>query len=82
MGLKETVDPSPDGVSCEQKRAALIICLLTPHLVVSYDLGSQAMVHGKKGFDRLVYACKNVLDQPLTWLFCDMAKPCASSFLF
>lgn len=27
------------------------------------------MVHGKKGFSRLEWACKNVLNQSLTWLF-------------
>ena len=30
------------------------------------------MLHGKKGFERLVYAAKNVLNQSLTWLFCDL----------
>lgn len=30
------------------------------------------MLHGKKGFDRLLYACKNVLNQPVTWLFCNV----------
>lgn len=27
------------------------------------------MRHGKKGFDRLVYACNQIFNQPLTWLF-------------
>jgi ribonuclease P/MRP protein subunit RPP40 len=27
------------------------------------------MVHGKKGFSRLEWACKNVLNKSLTWLF-------------
>lgn len=31
------------------------------------------MFPGKKGFDRLVYACKNVLNTPVTWLFCNAA---------
>jgi ribonucleases P/MRP protein subunit RPP40 len=26
------------------------------------------MVHGKKGFDRLVYTCKNALQSPMPWL--------------
>jgi ribonuclease P/MRP protein subunit RPP40 len=30
------------------------------------------MLHGKKGFDRIVYAFKNVLSTPVTWLFCDL----------
>lgn len=28
------------------------------------------MFRGKKGFDRLIYACKNVFDKPVSWLFC------------
>lgn len=28
---------------------------------------------GKKGFDRLIYACKNALSQPLAWLFCNLS---------
>jgi len=32
------------------------------------------MKSGKKGFDRLVYACKNALNTPRTWLFCNTAK--------
>ncbi|KAK5996616.1 hypothetical protein PT974_01953 [Cladobotryum mycophilum] len=45
-----------------------------PRWKVSYDLRSPAMLHGKKGFDRLVYACKNALNQPLTWLLCNAAE--------
>lgn len=29
------------------------------------------MIHGKRGFDRLVYACKTVFNNPLTWLICN-----------
>jgi hypothetical protein len=32
------------------------------------------MLHGKKGFDRIVYAFKNVLTTPVTWLFHDLGK--------
>lgn len=32
------------------------------------------MLHGKKGFDRLVYAFKNVLTAPVTWLFTDLGE--------
>ncbi|KPM44801.1 hypothetical protein AK830_g1710 [Neonectria ditissima] len=42
--------------------------------VVSFDLRSPTMLRGKKGFGRLIYACKNVLKQPVTWLFCDVAE--------
>ena len=30
------------------------------------------MLHGKKGFERIVWAFKNVLNQSLAWLFCDL----------
>ncbi|KAL8790588.1 MAG: hypothetical protein Q9195_006268 [Heterodermia aff. obscurata] len=33
------------------------------------------MVHGKKGFERIVWACKNVLSTSLSWLFCDIGTP-------
>ncbi len=33
------------------------------------------MVSGKKGFDRLIHACKNVFSTPVTWLFCDLSSP-------
>ncbi|KAI3534633.1 ribonuclease P 40kDa subunit [Colletotrichum filicis] len=46
---------------------------LKPRWVVSYQLRDPAMFPGKKGFDRLVYACKNVLNTPMTWLFCNAA---------
>lgn len=29
------------------------------------------MLHGKRGFERLVWACKNVLNNSLAWLFHD-----------
>ncbi|KAK2016719.1 ribonuclease P 40kDa subunit [Colletotrichum eremochloae] len=44
---------------------------LKPRWVVSYQLRDPSMFHGKKGFDRLLYACKNVLNTPVTWLFCN-----------
>ena len=31
------------------------------------------MLHGKKGFERIVWSFKNVLKDPLTWLFLDLA---------
>lgn len=38
-------------------------------IVVQYDLRAPASFPGKKGYDRLLYACKNVFNQPITWLF-------------
>lgn len=34
------------------------------------------MFPGKKGFDRLIYACKNALNQRLTWLFYNLSPSC------
>ncbi|KAI1441885.1 ribonuclease P 40kDa subunit [Annulohypoxylon stygium] len=45
-----------------------------PRWIVQFDLRSPSMLHGKKGFDRLVYACKNVLNTPVTWLFHNLSK--------
>ncbi|KAI1430409.1 ribonuclease P 40kDa subunit-domain-containing protein [Xylaria sp. FL1777] len=47
---------------------------LQPRWVVEYDLRSPSALHGKKGFDRLVYACKNALNAPMTWLFCNLSN--------
>jgi ribonuclease P/MRP protein subunit RPP40 len=33
------------------------------------------MLHGKRGFERLVWACKNVLNNSLTWLFHNFQPP-------
>lgn len=30
------------------------------------------MLRGKKGFDRVVYAFKNVLTKPMTWAFINL----------
>ena len=32
------------------------------------------MLHGKKGFERIVWAFKNVLNHPVTWLFHDFTS--------
>ena len=42
-------------------------------VVVEIELRLPSMLHGKKGFDRIVYAFKNVLNTPVTWLFVDLA---------
>ena len=36
------------------------------------------MLHGKKAFDRLLYACKNVFPTPLTWLYSYTEGNCIS----
>ncbi|KAL7628465.1 hypothetical protein AAE478_002668 [Parahypoxylon ruwenzoriense] len=45
-----------------------------PFEAVQFDLRSPSMLHGKKGFDRLAYACKNALNTPVTWLFCNLSN--------
>ncbi|KAB5535181.1 ribonuclease P 40kDa subunit-domain-containing protein [Coniochaeta sp. 2T2.1] len=47
---------------------------LKPRWVVEIDLSAHAMWPGKKGFDRLIYACKNALSRPMTWLFCNLSS--------
>ena len=47
--------------------------------VVEYDLRASSMKHGKKGFSRLEWACKNVLDRSLTWLFYNFNPSSAES---
>ncbi|PTB38682.1 hypothetical protein M441DRAFT_145316 [Trichoderma asperellum CBS 433.97] len=42
-----------------------------PRWRISYNLREESMLHGRKRFDRLVYACKNVLNQPMKWLVCN-----------
>ncbi|ERT01425.1 hypothetical protein HMPREF1624_02671 [Sporothrix schenckii ATCC 58251] len=45
---------------------------LRPRWIVELDLNPKAMWPGKSGFDRLIYACKNVFNTARTWLFCSM----------
>ncbi|KAI1504504.1 ribonuclease P 40kDa subunit [Biscogniauxia marginata] len=47
---------------------------LKPRWIIQFDLRGPSMLHGKKGFDRLTYACKNALNRPVTWLFCNLSK--------
>lgn len=47
----------------------------SPISVIELNLRLPSMLPGKKAFDRLIWACKNVLDSPLTWLFYDFRSP-------
>lgn len=38
------------------------------------DLRQPSMLHGKKGFERIVWAFKNVLNHAVTWLFFDVGE--------
>ena len=40
-------------------------------LAIEINLRQPSMLHGKKGFERIVWACKNVLDHSVSWLFHD-----------
>ncbi|KAF5588698.1 ribonuclease P MRP subunit POP1 [Fusarium pseudocircinatum] len=42
-----------------------------PRWMVTYNLRDPSMLRGHKGYDRLIYACKSVFTQPMTWLFCN-----------
>ncbi|KAF2094476.1 hypothetical protein NA57DRAFT_46429 [Rhizodiscina lignyota] len=54
--------PIPDGGRKHAKQRFL----------VELNLRLPSMLHGKKGFERIVWAFKNVLNSSLTWLFVDM----------
>lgn len=43
--------------------------------VIELELRQPSMLHGKKGFERIVWAFKNVLNRSLTWLFHDVQSP-------
>jgi ribonuclease P/MRP protein subunit RPP40 len=47
--------------------------------VVEFDLRASSMLHGKKLFGRLEWACKNVLNHSLTWLFYNFNPSSAES---
>ena len=45
--------------------------MLKTIVVIELNLRLPSMVHGKKGFERIVWAFKKVLDASVTWLFHD-----------
>jgi ribonuclease P/MRP protein subunit RPP40 len=54
---------------------------MTLETVVEIELRLPSMLHGKKRFDKINYACKNVLNAPVTWLFCDLGTAGRTSIL-
>ncbi|POS87872.1 hypothetical protein EPUL_000358 [Erysiphe pulchra] len=40
--------------------------------MVEIDFRQPSMLHGKKGFNRIIYAFEKVLVRPVTWLFCNL----------
>lgn len=41
--------------------------------VLELNFRLPSMLRGKKGFDRILWAFNNVLNDSLAWLFCDLA---------
>lgn len=39
---------------------------------IEINLRLPSMIHGKKGFERIVWAFNNVLNDPVTWIFHDI----------
>lgn len=69
--------PIEDGGRKHQKarfcKSIYLICFDADiSLVVELNLRLPSMLHGKKGFERIVWTFKNVLTQSLTWLFVDL----------
>ena len=69
MGSRESEGQDPGGVSCAFQ---VYVGYLLTVKVVEINLRLPSMLHGKKGFDRIVYAFKNVLTKSVTWLFTDL----------
>ncbi|KAJ5732679.1 hypothetical protein N7493_004160 [Penicillium malachiteum] len=42
--------------------------------VIELNLRLPSMLHGKKGFDKIVWAFQTVLGQSIAWLFCDLSE--------
>jgi len=47
---------------------------LKPWWIIEINLRLPSMLHGKKGFERIVRAFENVLFEEVEWLFCDLGK--------
>ncbi|KAL4862705.1 hypothetical protein BDV12DRAFT_39363 [Aspergillus spectabilis] len=46
--------------------------------LIELNLRLPSMLHGKKGFQRIEWAFKNVLNKPVTWLFFDLGTDSSS----
>lgn len=69
-GRGEEASESAMGCVCPVSLAHTYIeAAANKRAVVEFGLRAPSMVHGKKGFSRLEWACKNVLNESLTWLF-------------
>ncbi|KAI9794692.1 MAG: hypothetical protein M1833_007408 [Piccolia ochrophora] len=45
---------------------------------IEIDLRLPSMIQGKPRFGKILWACKNVLNNPMNWLFCDLSPSEAS----
>jgi Ribonuclease P 40kDa (Rpp40) subunit len=61
-----------DIVSRRRMRSPSVVRPSNWEIVVEVNLRQPSMLHGKKGFERLVWAAKNVLNRSVTWLFYDL----------
>ena len=57
---------------CTIRANGLVEYLLIMSSVVELNLRLPSMLHGKKGFERIVWAFANVLTQSMAWLFHDL----------
>ncbi|KAI5295550.1 hypothetical protein KEM52_001039 [Ascosphaera acerosa] len=51
-----------------------LIIHVSTRAVIEVNLRLPSMLHGKKGFERIVSGLKAVLNEPVKWLFCDLDK--------
>lgn len=65
MQRRDSVRPTPPEANYFKRK-------LISMTVIELNLRLPSMLHGKKGFDRIEWAFKNVLNQSLAWLFCDL----------
>lgn len=57
---------------CASRANGPVEPLLIMSSVVELNLRLPSMLHGKKGFERIVWAFANVLTQSMAWLFHDL----------
>jgi ribonuclease P/MRP protein subunit RPP40 len=69
-GLEGTVAPSPGRTHVKSR------------FKIELDLKLPSMQHGKKGFERIKWAAKNVLTDLLAWLFVDLENEDMTSGMF
>ena len=80
---KETPSLTQAGNTRRLATVCLLSCVVNMILLnptaIELNLRLPSMLHGKKGFERIVWAFKNVLNRSVTWLFYDCKSPRAAS---